>query len=347
MKIRSKRLRHILFDMLYYTRALHLTQRRRSGIGVIFLLHRVVPTGTRTLDSDLSVQSDFLDEMLAYVKRLGWAIVKPSDVYQRLVERGTDSNFACFTFDDGYLDNLTVALSVFRKHGVPMCVYITTGLIDRTHYLWWPVLEQMLLTRDQIKVVVDGRQEVLPNYTREQKERAYQRFVPLLSCHTNSEPQAMELFRLNGIDPVATVSPLMMDWEQVRELAADPLVEIGCHSVSHRALANITEDEVVSELTNARETLEKKLSLRILHMSYPYGRKPECSTREFRLAQKVGFLTATTTRPGNIFPAHRDHLTALPRVNIRGGEESSLRVISEGLFGESVRLDYAPALVTD
>jgi peptidoglycan/xylan/chitin deacetylase (PgdA/CDA1 family) len=124
-------------------------------------------------------------------------------------------------------------------------------------------------------------------------------------------------------------------------------VEIGCHTVTHRPLADIARSEVVRELADAREILEKKLPITIRHLSYPYGRKPECSEREFRVARELGFETATTTRPGNIFPEHKDHLTALPRLNICGGDAASLRLIREGLFGASVRLNYAQALVTD
>ena len=345
--IRDKRLKHILFDVLYYSRALHLLQSRRSGIGIIFLMHRVVPAGTPILAADLVVQSDFLEEILDYVRRLGWDIVSIPEVRRRLLEGHEGRNFACFTFDDGYLDNLTVALPAFRKYSAPMCVYITTGMVDRTDFLWWPVLEDMLLARDHIENVVDGRKETLPTRTFAQKMDAYWKFLPWLSGPGYSEPKLMQLFHCNQVDPVATISPLILDWQQARELASDPLVEIGCHTVTHRPLADIAPGEVVRELADAREILEKKLSITIRHLSYPYGRKPECSEREFRVARELGFETATTTRPGNIFPEHKDHLTSLPRLNICGGDAASLRLIREGLFGASVRLNYAQALVTD
>jgi len=345
--IRNKRLKHILFDVLYYTRTLHLLQPRRSGVGIIFLLHRVMPAGAPILAADLVVLTDFLDEILGYVRRLGWDIVSIPEVRRRLLEGHQGANFACFTFDDGYLDNLTLALPVFRKYEAPMCVYITTGMIDRTAFLWWPVLEHMLLARDQIETVVDGRMERLPIETFEQKRNAYGRFLPWLSGPEYSESKLMQLFHCNDVDPVATLSPLILNWQQVRELASDPLVEIGCHTVTHRPLADIEPDEVMREMADAREILEKKLSIKVRHLSYPYGRKAECSEREFRAARDLGFQTATTTRPGNIFPGHKDHLTALPRLNICGGDLASLRLIREGLFGASVRLNYAPALVTD
>lgn len=347
MTISSKPLKHMLFDVLYYSGTLRARQRQRSGIGIIFLLHRIVPAGTPILAADLVVQSDFLDEMLGYVKRLGWEIVGVSDVHRRLVQAQEGPNFACFTFDDGYLDNFTHALPVFRKHAAPMCVYVTTGLVERTHFMWWPVLEWMLLNRSTIRFLAKGRERTLPTETFEQKERAYWQFVPLLTCHENLEPQVMDLFRRNDVDPKAVLDPLVLDWKQARELADDPLVEIGCHAVSHRALANISRDELVWELKSSRDLIEKQLGQPVPHLSYPYGTKMECSTREFHIAKELGFLTAVTTRPGNIFPAHREHLTALPRLNLKGGETASLRSIREGLFGASPRLNYEQAPVTD
>jgi len=40
--------------------------------------------------------------------------------------------------------------------------------------------------------------------------------------------------------------------------------------------------------------------------------------REFALARELGFASAVTTRPGVIFPEHRDHLHALPRLSVNG-----------------------------
>ena len=117
--------------------------------------------------------------------------------------------------------------------------------------------------------------------------------------------------------------------------------------MTHRPLAKIEPRELVRELTESRETIEKNLSIKVCHLSYPYGRKAECSDREFQAARDLGFETATTTRPGNIFPGHNDHLMALPRLNICGGGAASLRLIREGLFGASVRLNYVQTLVTD
>ncbi|HWL05080.1 MAG TPA: polysaccharide deacetylase, partial [Xanthobacteraceae bacterium] len=54
------------------------------------------------------------------------------------------------------------------------------------------------------------------------------------------------------------------------------------------------------------------------HFAYPVGDATAAGPREFRIASELGFKTAVTTRPGVIFPEHRDHLLALPRVSLNG-----------------------------
>ena len=49
------------------------------------------------------------------------------------------------------------------------------------------------------------------------------------------------------------------------------------------------------------------------------GRRPRpAGPREFRIAAELGFKTAVTTRPGVLFRAHAEHLTALPRISLNG-----------------------------
>jgi peptidoglycan/xylan/chitin deacetylase (PgdA/CDA1 family) len=346
--ISRKLLSDMMFDGLYYSRALSFLQARRSGIGIIFALHRVVPAGKPILATNLAASGTFLSQTLGYIRHLGWDIVSLGGGHRRLVEGKGGPNFVCFTFDDGYADTLAVTLPIFRKHCAPMCVYITTGLIDRTAFLWWPVLEHMLLTRERVRLVAAGPERELQTVTLEQKRAAYQRFSPLISKR-NAQIHAdlMALFEHNGVDPVATLDPMILTWDQARELAADPLVEIGCHTVSHPALATLDYAEARRELADARKKLEEKLQVPVTHLSYPYGTKNECGVREFQLARELGFQTATTARRGNVFPAHKDHLTALPRVNIPGADSTSLRFIRKCLFGESPWPNYAPEPVTD
>jgi peptidoglycan/xylan/chitin deacetylase (PgdA/CDA1 family) len=346
--ISRKLLNDIAFDGFYYSRVLKLFQPSRSGIGVIFMLHRVVPGDDPILAPNLAARATFLDRALGYIRQIGWDIVSLSEARRRILSEERTRNFVCFTFDDGYADVLTVALPLFRKHTAPLCAYLTTGLIDKSTVLWWPVLEQMILERDHIHFLEGGAEKKLETATLQKKRHAYEKLSRLTDRNDiQSHGKLIDLFHRNEFDTTPILENLILNWDQARELAADPLVEIGCHTVTHPALAKLSDCEARRELSDCRDALQKRLGVPVNHLSYPYGTKSECSVREFELARDLGFQTGTTTRRGSVFPMHKNHLTALPRINIPGADSSSLRFVRKCLFGESPWPNYTPAPVTD
>jgi peptidoglycan/xylan/chitin deacetylase (PgdA/CDA1 family) len=78
--------------------------------------------------------------------------------------------------------------------------------------------------------------------------------------------------------------------------------------------------------------IEAALSVRPQHLSYPYGDRSSAGAREFEIAAELGFKTAVTTRPGVLFPQHKQHLTALPRLSLNGDYQRIryLRVLLSG-----------------
>ena len=131
------------------------------------------------------------------------------------------------------------------------------------------------------------------------------------------------------MDIAAFCRDLCMDWQELAELAADPLVTIGAHTVNHVMLKKVPDDAAVrAEMEMSRAVLEAALGVRPEHLAYPVGDPTSAGPREFRIAPELGFKTAVTTRPGVLFKAHRDHLTALPRISVNG--EFQQPALSEG-----------------
>lgn len=129
------------------------------------------------------------------------------------------------------------------------------------------------------------------------------------------------------------LADLCMGWEEIAQLAADPLVTIGAHTVNHVMLKKIsTESTARSEMEMSREVIEAALGVRPLHLAYPVGNPTSAGQREFRIAGELGFKTAVTTRPGVLFKAHREHLTALPRISVNGKfqQQRYLKVLISG-----------------
>jgi peptidoglycan/xylan/chitin deacetylase (PgdA/CDA1 family) len=72
------------------------------------------------------------------------------------------------------------------------------------------------------------------------------------------------------------------------------------------------------EMSRSKQRIEERLGRPVRHFAYPVGDPTSAGRREFALARELGFASAVTTRPGMIFAAHKNHLTALPRVSVNG-----------------------------
>ena len=136
-----------------------------------------------------------------------------------------------------------------------------------------------------------------------------------------------------SVDIASFCRDLCMDWQEIVEMAADPLVTIGAHTVNHKMLKKVPDDDAVrAEMEMSRAVLEAALGKRPNHLAYPVGDPTSAGPREFRIAAELGFKTAVTTRPGVLFKAHRDHLTALPRISVNGEfqQQRYLKVLMSG-----------------
>jgi len=103
----------------------------------------------------------------------------------------------------------------------------------------------------------------------------------------------------------------MLDWDQVRELAASD-VEIGGHSHTHPQLDQLTDDALRFELLRCREIISDELGVRPASFAYPYG----YSSRRVRQAvREAGF--AQSLAVGNALARRRQGPYALRRVTVR------------------------------
>jgi peptidoglycan/xylan/chitin deacetylase (PgdA/CDA1 family) len=128
-----------------------------------------------------------------------------------------------------------------------------------------------------------------------------------------------------------------MGWDELATLAADPLVTIGAHTVTHPFLSKVTAEAVREEMSACNRRIAEKLGVTPQHFAYPVGDAGAAGEREFGIAAEVGYKTAVTTRPGVIFAKHARHLTALPRISVNG-EFQRLRYLDVLLSGAPTAL---------
>lgn len=311
------------FDAFRLTGLHKLAGAATRGRGAVLMFHNVRPWRPASPgfapNRLLEITPEFLNDALVLVRRLGFDIVAMDEALRRLVE-GNPRPFVALTFDDGYRDTVNFALPVLERHQAPFTVYVATGFADRSAGMWWLELEEALRGADRIEISDDRLPLALPTRTPREKAEAFARIYWAL--RGGSEERLLRnvaaLAVRYGVNGGAIVDALCMDWAEIAALARHPLTTIGAHSVSHKMLAKWPSEVAQAEMRRSKERIEERLGRPVRHFAYPVGDPASAGRREFGLARELGFASAVTTRPGMIFPAHKHHLTALPRVSVNG-----------------------------
>jgi peptidoglycan/xylan/chitin deacetylase (PgdA/CDA1 family) len=312
---------------LYHTGAHRLLAPYTQGVGVIFTLHHVRPEPEEPRafapNRILEVTPEFLDAVLDQVQDAGLDVVSLDEAVLRL-EQGDGRRFACFTFDDGYRDNLQYAYPLFKRRSLPLTMYVPTDYPGGHGELWWLALEEIVARASDIELCRNDALWKLPAATDAEKTRAFEEIYWWLRLVDEATQRRIVrvLADRHGVDMAADCARLVMTWDELRSFAADPLVTIGAHTKGHFAIAKLSEDRALDEMRGSADRIERELGARPVHFSFPYGDPASAGERDFALARQAGFKTAVTTRKGMLFPEHRRHLTALPRVSLNGEYQS-------------------------
>jgi peptidoglycan/xylan/chitin deacetylase (PgdA/CDA1 family) len=316
------------FEAFRLTRLHRLAGEATRGRGAILMLHHVRPWRPATPgfapNRLLEITPDFLDETLHLARRAGFDVVSLDEGLRRTGEGGARP-FVALAFDDGYRDTVEFALPVLERHAAPFTVYVATGFADRAAGMWWLELEEALRRATSVEIADGDLKLALATRTPREKAEAFERIYWALR-----EGPEERLLRIvgalaarHGVDSAAFAAGLCMDWREIAALARNPLATIGAHSVSHKMLAKWPAHVAREEMQRSRARIESELGRPVRHFAYPVGDPTSAGPREFALARELGFASAVTTRPGMVFPEHKDHLTALPRVSVNGNWQNA------------------------
>lgn len=298
--------------------------------GLILTLHHVEPEISEafTPNAGLAITPEFLDELITGLKDSGYRFVSLDELAER--EAPDAARRIAVTLDDGYRDNSDHAWPVFSRHGVPFTIFVCPGFCDRTAELWWEALEIIVRKSDHVGLADEAGAPDTPSRTVAEKERAFAAWRNWLLGEVDETRQRVVIRKLaerHGVDLAALAGELVMDWNEVRRIAADPLCTIGAHTMTHPALARLPAPEALGEMRDSADRIEIEIGKRPASLAFPYGFRAAAGPREAGLAAQAGFAVSVTTRPGFLRAGDDSH--GLPRVSVNGMHQSlaSMRVL--------------------
>ncbi len=267
---------------------------RRARLSIL-IYHRVLEAPDPLVPGTIEA-SAFRWQMRLLARH--WRVLPLGEALRRLDEDSLPPRAAAVTFDDGYEDNVRVALPILRDNGVPACFFIAAGFLDGA-MMWNDVVIESLRRASAPRIDLEsiglGRPAV---DTLEQRRETLRRIVDALKYRPVAEREAaVEAVRracradLGGLR-------LMMDADEVRRLH-DAGMEIGAHTVTHPILSRLSPEEARMEIAGGRERLRAIVDAPVDLFAYPNG-KPgrDYGPEHVRLVRDLGFRAALSTRWG-------------------------------------------------
>jgi peptidoglycan/xylan/chitin deacetylase (PgdA/CDA1 family) len=204
------------------------------------------------------------------------------------------------TFDDGFRNNLTRAVPILRKYGIPATVFLVTGHIG-TDRLFWPerVAYQFMRTKRKL-LQMDGLEPVSLD-TPEEKRASYRRLVQ----HLKRQPQDQLLSAVDRIESVlgaaySDTDPLFeefrpLSWDEVRKLEGECLVTFGGHTADHAILSRLTVAQSAEQIRRCKAALDEHLLNSERTWAYPNGSSADFTPVHRQQLLDAGFADGILT----------------------------------------------------
>ncbi len=233
-----------------------------------------------------------------------------SDAITRL-RRGTLPSCAVsITFDDGYADNVEIALPILQKYAITATFFIASGFVDGGRMWNDTVIESVRRARGDVLDLSEIGLGVYPISSLTDRRQSLYQVIDMLK-YLPDELRQSQVEKIRTLIAADLPDNLMMTSSQVKQLY-DAGMEIGGHTVNHPILTRITDADALKEIADGKETLEGIINAPVQLFAYPNG-KPnrDYHANHVNMVKKVGFQAAVTTAWG----AARSHddLFQIPR----------------------------------
>lgn len=285
---------------------------------VIFTFHRVLTTqeyANCRFEKSITVTDTGLASFLHHIKQ-HFDIIPLSQLTVESHNSPSENNKpqAVITFDDGWRDNYTLGLPLFRQYQIPATVFLSTAYIDSPLGFWWQHLGEMLtaanLNENQRQAIKDLILQTLgkPPALLQQEFNDVDALIHIIK--RDHYDQAIELTQAIARLTNTELRPHGLSWEECREMSEHG-IEFGSHTLNHPRLSLLQGDKLKTELADSKQRIIAQNINYVDAICYPYGDYNQAVVNESQRNYRIGL----TTNSGIVAQNQRVSLT-LPRINV-------------------------------
>jgi peptidoglycan/xylan/chitin deacetylase (PgdA/CDA1 family) len=203
--------------------------------------------------------------------------------------------YLVITFDDGYKDNYTQAFPILKRHNVPACFFIATSLIGNKKLPWWDRIAYNYKTNKFKSIKISSWDSTVKHNG---DDREFVRDI-LAATKISPDPIEVQLNEIEHLFPLYGELPTQefLSWENLAEMILHGM-DVGAHSHNHEILANLSQEEIIYELTHSKMLIEQNLSYQVSSFSYPVGSQGTYNDRVMQALVSCGYDIAFNFQPG-------------------------------------------------
>ena len=308
---------------------------------IVLCYHRTA--NTEVDPWQLAVSPKNFEEQLQVLKN--YNVVTTGQLLKHLTNGTLKNKMVCITFDDGYVDNYEIAKPLLERYNCPSTFFIPVHFIGQQKLFWWDELQNIILGKHNLPQCLsmlisnnvlhfDLKDEAQFNEahyktnaswiwceeTKTKRAELYieiwKRLRPLKYREISEIIENLRLWCLCNVTFDNNSYPMNLD--QLKEIVAHPLIDVGIHTVTHPALAFHTRQDQLTEIKGCKQQLEELANRSITTIAYPYGIYNEDT---INISKELGIESGFTTQ-GNVIRS-KDNPLQLARFHIKDwdGEE--------------------------
>lgn len=258
------------------------------------------------------------EKQINYLRK-NFEIISIDEFYKRYTKNTFTNNEVVLTFDDGYLNNLTIVKPLLKKYNLPFTVFISTHNISKgelfptsvARLLIWgsnikkikiPVLnfESSIITEEEKKDVSKKISDFLKN----EKLETVKIIVKELIENISTEEYISLRKKYSSVEP--------MNWDHVKKILGDG-VTVGSHCDYHICChENQSKEDITYQITNSKNIIEEKLGVDCHFFAYPNG---DFTSFSNQCVQNAGYLMGFSTSKEKI-TSGKNNTSAIPRISL-------------------------------
>lgn len=261
------RLRNMVFSFLFKTGLgkLMLRNNRKHGRIPILLFHRITPEVDYLYPP---VQPDALNRMIAFLGR-HYRFISLEDLLNK--PAGENRDAACIVFDDGFSDFYHFALPILEKYKAPVSLFLPVENIRKHEVIWTSQLDNALSNTpvNELRTTIgDAAVHYLLDSEKARYHAARDIRSRLMQLPSSEFPAAFAALK-EKLGYRESLDNQLLNSEQLDEIRTR--VSLQSHTMTHRYLPALKEEEVEDELRESKAQLEKITEAPVRFLSYPIG----------------------------------------------------------------------------